>query len=385
MDMVMLKERDGTTAGMRTLVINAGSTSVKISLVDENDEIVSSARLGPVDDGLVDHLREFLKDVGPVDMVGHRIVHGGPAFTTATEITRDVRKVLQNLNELAPLHNPPGLAGVDAVQQLLPNVRQVACFDTSFHVTLPPEAKTYAIPAEWMTKWGIRRYGFHGISCAWAAPRAAEILGRPTQGLRLVICHLGGGASATAVVSGRSVDTTMGFTPVEGLVMATRPGDLDPGALLWALSHGLSVAEASNALEFGSGLLGLSGKRSSDPQELLIARDSGDELAKLAIAVYLHRLRAKVAAMVAASEGIDALVFTGGIGEHNETIRKETCDEMAWLGIRLDDHANHLVGKVDADISTLDAKVRTLVIHSREEIHIARECRQLLSGFIKQK
>jgi acetate kinase len=376
----VLKDLDGSAVGMRILVINAGSTSVKLSLVDEEEKVLSSKRLEPADEGLVGHLREFLKDAGPVNIVGHRIVHGGPKFTTATEVTRDVRKVLVGLNELAPLHNPPGLAGIDAVQQLIPDVPQVACFDTSFHVTLPSEARTYAIPSEWITKWGIRRYGFHGISCSWAAPRAAEILARPTEGLRLVICHLGGGASATAVLTGKSVDTTMGFTPVEGLVMATRPGDLDPGALLWALSHGLSVAEASNALELGSGLFGLSGRRSSDSRELLIARDSGDKLAKLAIAVYLHRLRAKIAAMVAATSGIDALVFTGGIGENSAVIRGEACANMKWLGIEIDDHANQLVGAADADISNVAAQVRTLVIHSREDLQIARECRQLYSG-----
>ncbi len=375
----MPKERINSGVDRRTLVVNAGSTSVKISLLDKDDNVVLVKSIGPSDEHLVDHLREFLKDAGPIDMVGHRIVHGGPQFTTATEVTRDVRNALGELSELAPLHNPPGLAGIDAVNLLLPNVPQVACFDTSFHVTLSPEVKTYAIPTAWEREWGIRRYGFHGLSCAWAAPRTAEILGRSTEGLRLVICHLGGGASATAVVSGKSVDTTMGFTPMEGLVMGTRPGDLDVGALLWALGHGLSVAEASETLEFRSGLYGLSGKRSGDLPELFHARDSGDELAKLAIAVYLHRLRAKIAAMAAASSGIDALVFTGGVGEHSELIRKEACTEMKWLGIEIDENANNTVSEDDGDISTPGAQVRTLVIHAREEIQIARECRQLLA------
>ena len=378
MDIGVLKDLDGSAAGLRTLVVNAGSTSVKLSLVDEEDKVLSSKRLGPAGDDLVDHLREFLKDVGPVDIVGHRIVHGGPQFVTATKITREVRIALEKLNELAPLHNPPGLAGIDAAQHLLSNVPQVAFFDTIFHATLSPEAKTYAIPADWATKWGIRRYGFHGISCAWAVPRAAQILGRTTEGLRLVICHLGGGASATAVTNGRSIDTTMGFTPLEGLVMATRPGDLDSGALLWALGHGLSLAEASNVLEYGSGLLGLSGGRSDDMQELLVARASGDELAHLAIAVYLHRLRAKIAAMTAALAGIDAVVFTGGVGENSAVMRMEACADMEWLGIKIDDLANNAVGSDDADISTPGAMVRALVIHSREDVQMARECRQLL-------
>ena len=378
MDLGVLKGEHDSSAGLRTLVVNAGSTSVKLTLVDEEEKVLSSKRLGPADDDLVDHLREFLKDGGPVDVVGHRIVHGGPKFTTATKITREVRIMLDNLNELAPLHNPPGLAGIDATKHLLSNVPQVACFDTSFHTTLSLQARTYAVPAEWMTRWGIRRYGFHGISCAWAAPRAAQILGRTTEGLRLVICHLGGGASATAVISGRSIDTTMGFTPLEGLVMATRPGDLDPGALLWALSHGLSVAEASEVLELGSGLLGLSAGRSDDVQDLLAARESGDEMADLAIAVYLHRLRAKIAAMTAALAGIEAVVFTGGVGENSAVIRREACVGMEWLGIKIDDHANDTVGVGDADISTPGAVVRALVIHSREDIQMARECRRLL-------
>jgi len=376
-EIVMPIRQSSSGVDTRTLVVNAGSTSVKISLIDGAERLILSKHLGPADEGLADHLRDFLEDAGPVDIVGHRIVHGGPQFTAATEVTPEVRKALEGLNELAPLHNPPGLAGIDAAQGLLPHVRQIACFDTSFHAMLPAKASTYAIPAEWITRWGIRRYGFHGISCAWAAPRAAEILGRPTEGVRLVICHLGGGASATAVIGGRSVDTTMGFTPIEGLVMATRPGDLDPGALIWALGQGLSVAEASDGLEHRSGLLGLSGGRSSQMPELLAAGNS-DESSSLAIAVYLHRLRAKIAAMMAATEGADAIVFTGGVGENSAEIRAQACAGMEWLGISIDEGANNMVGAKDADISTAGSLVRTLVVHSREDLQIARESRPFL-------
>jgi acetate kinase len=277
---------------MRVLVVNAGSSSVKLRILD-NDELVSSRDLGPPDDRMVNDLGAFLNDAGALDAVGHRVVHGGPQLTTAVLLDDKARATLDGLTELAPLHNPPALAGIDAARRLLPDVSQVACFDTAFHASLPPAASTYAVPAGWVTRWGIRRYGFHGLSCAWAARQAPQLLKHPADRLRLVICHLGAGASATAVSAGRSIDTTMGFTPLEGLVMATRCGDLDPGALLYALDHGLTTADASDALEHDSGLVGLSGAASGDMRQLLAARAEDDGAARLAIAVYLHRLRAQ--------------------------------------------------------------------------------------------
>jgi acetate kinase len=365
---------------MRVLVVNAGSSSVKLRIVDEGDQLVASRDLGPPDDSLAEHLGDFVHDAGVLDVVGHRVVHGGPHFTTAVLVDAHVRKALEGLNELAPLHNPPALAGIDAATRLLVGVPQVACFDTGFHATLPPAAATYAVPAEWVTRWGVRRYGFHGLSCAWSTRRAAELLRRPADRLRLVVCHLGAGASASAIGGGRSADTTMGFTPLEGLVMATRCGDLGPGALLFALDHGLPVADATDALEHRSGLLGLSGGASGDMRQLLDSRAEGDELAGLAISVYLHRLRAKIAGMTAATAGTDALVFTGGVGEGSGPIRSEACAGLGWLGVTLDQKANEKVDGTDADISGPEASVRTLVIHAREDLQIAHECGYLLRG-----
>jgi acetate kinase len=249
---------------MRVLVVNAGSSSVKLRIVDEGDQLVDSRDLGPPDDRLADQLGDFLNDAEGFDVVGHRVVHGGSRFTSPVLVDGAVRDALDDLNELAPLHNPPALVGIDVVARLLPGTPQVACFDTALHASLPPAATTYAIPADWVARWGIRRYGFHGISCAWAACRAAALLDHPADPLRLVVCHLGSGASASALSGGRSADTTMGFTPLEGLVMATRSGDLDPGALLFALDRGLDTTGANHDLEHRSGLLGISGGTSGD-------------------------------------------------------------------------------------------------------------------------
>jgi acetate kinase len=363
---------------MRVLVVNAGSQSVKLRVIEADDTVAASRNLGPPDRGLEDDLADFLDTTGAVDAVGHRVVHGGERLTSTTMIDTQVREILDSVCELAPLHNGPALAGIDAVFRHLPAVPAFACFDTAFHAGLPGEAIAYAVPSEWVTRWGIRRYGFHGLSCAWATRRAAQVLDRPIADLRLVVCHLGGGASVTAVAAGKSVDTTMGFTPLEGLVMATRSGDLDPGALLWVLKHGLSISQAENALEYQSGLLGLSGDRSSDMRALVALRAEGDASAVLAISVYTHRLRAKVAAMMAASRGADAIVFTGGIGENSAAIRLETCAGLRWLGSGINESANAAVAGLDCDVSAPGAPIRTLVVHAREDLQIAAECRRAL-------
>jgi acetate kinase len=362
---------------MRVLVVNAGSSSVKLRVVDDGDQLLASRDLGPPDNGLAGQLGDFVHDAGALDVVGHRVVHGGSLFTSAVLVDADVREALDGLNELAPLHNPAALAGIDAATRLLVGVPQVACFDTAFHASLPPAATTYAIPEDWVARWGIRRYGFHGISCAWASRQAAALLGQPVDRLRLVICHLGAGASATGLIGGRSAETTMGFTPLEGLVMATRCGDLGPGALLFALDHGLDFSVATEDLEHLSGLLGISGT-TGDMRQLLAARAEGDERAELAIAVYLHRLRAKIAGMAAATAGTDALVFTGGVGEGSGLIRAEACAGLDWMGISIHPEANNSVDAADAEISAPGASVRTLVVHAREDLQIAHECRQLL-------
>jgi acetate kinase len=363
---------------MPVLVVNAGSRSVKLRLVGDADEVVAATDLGPPDDDVLGHLKDFTSGAGSIDAVGHRVVHGGTRFTQPTVVTEEVRGDLEGLNDLAPLHNPPALAGIDAARRLLPDVPSVACFDTAFHAGLPPASSTYAIPFEWVSRWGIRKYGFHGLSCAWAVDKAASLMPGGEHPRRMIVCHLGGGASVTAVSAGQSVDTTMGFTPLEGLVMATRSGDLDPGALLWALQHGLSADEALDDLERQAGLLGLSRGRSSDMRVLLQARALGEEAASLAVSVYVHRLRAKVAAMAAATGGTDAVVFTGGVGENSAPIRSETCRVLGWMGVALDERANAVVDREDADVSEPGAAVRTLVIHAREELEIASQCRRLL-------
>ncbi len=352
---------------MRVLVVNAGSQTLKLRVIGEQDAVEAATDIDARDGYGTDELRTFVEEAGAVDVTGHRVVHGGDRFNRAVMIDPGMRHSLDALNELAPLHNPPALRGIDAVRALLPSTPAVACFDTAFHAGLPAAAATYALPHDWVTRWGIRRYGFHGLSCSWAASRSQELLAEAPGGRRLVVCHLGGGASVTAVADGRSVDTTMGFTPLEGLVMATRSGDVDPGALLWVLRRGLLPAEADNDLERRAGLLGLSGDRTSDMRELVSLRDAGDEQAQLAIAVYVHRLRAKIAAMAAALGGLDTLVFTGGVGENASVIRSEICAGLGWMGVDVDDAANAAAVGCDGDISAPGSAVRTFVVHARED------------------
>ncbi|MBX5470748.1 MAG: acetate/propionate family kinase, partial [Thermoleophilaceae bacterium] len=294
---------------MRVLVVNAGSSSVKLRLLGPREEVLgardieaTSAEFDP------DRLTAALEGLEP-DAVGHRVVHGGERFREAVRIDAGVERALRELAELAPLHQAKSLAALDAVSSALPAAPAVACFDTAFHATLPPEASTYALPRAWRERYGLRRYGFHGLSHAYASRRAAELLGRPAEELRLVTCHLGAGASLAAVAGGSSVDTTMGFTPLEGLVMATRSGSVDPGLLLWLLERDrMGEAEMAEALERESGMLALAGDAD---MRAVLARD--DPEARLALGVYLHRLRAGIAAMAASLGGVDALVFTGGV------------------------------------------------------------------------
>jgi acetate kinase len=364
---------------MRILVVNAGSTSVKLRVVEPNDAISDREDLGSPGDDLSDQLDQFLQRAGPLDAAGHRVVHGGPDFVEPRKIDADVRAGLERLNELAPLHNPPALRAIDALQHLKRDLAQVACFDTAFHAHLPAESRVYALPATWVREWGLRRYGFHGLSCEWATHRAAELLDVEVERLKLVICHLGGGDSVTAVDRGRSVDTTMGFTPTEGLIMATRSGDVDPGLIAW-LAGRVPPSELMEALERRSGLLALTEGRTGDMKELLDGRANGDWKSRTAVDAYLHRLRAKVAGMTAALGGLDALVFTGGIGEHAAAIREETCSGLAWMGLAIDPAANtRVTDGADSDISAANATARTLVVDAREEVVIARASRALFS------
>ena len=272
---------------------------------------------------------------GAIDAVGHRIVHGGSEFVGPVLIDERVVQRLQALVDLAPLHQPKSLRALELVRRLLPEVPEVGCFDTAFHARIPAAAATYALPPEWRKRWDLRRFGFHGLSHAYVSRRAAELMGRPVEELRIVTCHLGAGASLAAVDGGVSVDTTMGFTPLEGLVMATRSGSVDPGLILWLEEHvGMPPSELAATLEYRSGLLGLTG--SADMQAILAAERAGDADAALAIGVYLHRLRAGIAAMAAAMDGLDALVFTGGVGENAPEIRARAAAGLGFLGVGID-------------------------------------------------
>jgi len=369
---------------VRVLVVNAGSSSLKLSLLDAQDTVVHGADLpaGPdgIDtSGLAGLLRGWgLCDSGRPDAVGHRIVHGGTVFTGPALITDAVTKQLRELTDLAPLHQPKSLAALDAVTACLPGVAAVASFDTAFHTTIPPAAATYAVPREWRQRYAIRRYGFHGLSHAYCSWRAAQLAGRPLAELRIITCHLGAGASLAAVLNGRSVDTTMGFTPLEGLVMATRSGTVDPGLVLWLEEHEhLSPHEVATALEQRSGLTALAG--TGDMREVEAAADRGDQDARLAIDVYTHRLAGGIAAMSAATGGVDLLAFTGGVGEHSALIRQRAAQRLAYLGVAIDPLAND-TGREDSDITAPGATVRTLVITAREDLQIAGEARRVLGG-----
>ncbi len=281
-----------------------------------------------------------------------------------------MKDAIRELSSLAPLHNEPALEAIESAQRALPDVPHVAVFDTAFHATLAAEAAVYAVPRHWTENWSVRRYGFHGLSVQWAAERV------PVP--RLVVCHLGGGCSITAVRDGRSVETTMGFSPLEGVPMTTRSGSIDPGALLYLLrERGLSVADLDHALEHESGLKGLSG-RSGDVRELEQAEASGDERARLALGVYVHRIAAAVAASAAALGGLDALVFTAGVGEHSAAIRERVCTRLAFLGLALDSAANAFAD-ADADVAAPGSAVRVHIVRAREELVIARAVRTLLA------
>ena len=364
---------------MRILVVNAGSSSLKLSVVDESDRTLASetidAPVGQLDDGAV---RTAVSRSGPVDAVGHRIVHGGTELTQPVLVDPGVLRRLEALTDLAPLHQPKSLRGLEVVSHLLPGVPAVACFDTAFHALIPSPAATYALPSQWRHRWNLRRFGFHGLSHAYASRRAAELTGRELGEMRIVTCHLGAGASLAAVKGGTSVDTTMGFTPLEGLVMATRSGSVDPGLLLWLEEHvGMPPSELATTLEQRSGLLGICGR--SDMREVLRAEEEGDQDAALAVGVYLHRLRAGIAGMAAAMGGLDTLVFTGGVGEHSAPIRRRAAEGLDFVGVGLDQDANHSA-RPDAEIGAAGAPVRSLVVEAREDLEIARGVRAVLAG-----
>jgi acetate kinase len=364
---------------VRVLVLNAGSSSLKVSLVD-GDDVVLVDREFEVAEGRLDEgqLANAVRGMEGVEAIGHRIVHGGPRYRTSVRIDGEVIRYLVTITDLAPLHLPSALAGIAAARELLPRLPAVACLDTAFHSRMPEAASTYAVPEEWRARYGIKRYGFHGFSHAYASRRAAVMLGRSPHDLRVVTCHLGAGASLAAVRGGRSVDTTMGFTPLEGLVMATRSGTVDPGALLYLQRHaGLSEPELNEALDSRGGLVALAG--TGDMREILQRIEAGDDAAELAFDVYIHRLRGLIASMAAAMNGLDALVFTGGVGENAAPVRAAATAGLRFLGVEIGPTLNASLGP-DNDVSAPGALVPTLVIKAHEDIEVAREVRRVLTA-----
>jgi acetate kinase len=392
---------------MKILVCNSGSSSLKVSLFEADRELLLAeghidwttkpTRLVfrcPGQPRLVEELdlcehSEALARIltnlqtGPsaplladdeIHAVGHRVVHGGRRFTTAVRITSEVQEAIIELSELAPLHNPASLEAIGAIEQVLPSVPQVAVFDTAFHSTLPAAARTYAVPRAWTTQWGVHRYGFHGLSHAYCARRAGQMLGH--NGCRLIIAHLGNGASVSAVRGGICIDTSMGFTPLDGLVMGTRSGSLDPGLLLYMLRHtGLTVEQLDHSLNHESGLLGLSGI-SSDMREILKEAPKNPN-ARLALKIYVHRLVQTIGGMAATLGGVDGLVFTAGVGENSAQIRALVCENLSHLGLKLDSTAN-VRCRPDADISGRGSPGRILVIATREDLTIVRETKRVI-------
>ncbi|WP_344872151.1 acetate/propionate family kinase [Nonomuraea antimicrobica] len=362
------------------LTVNAGSSSLRLDLVQGGSLLDSARSERAVDPAAAgEELDRFLGGHFDRDIraVAHRLVHGGDVVRAPTVADDETAAALRGLTSLAPLHMPPALALLDAAREQLPAVPHVLCPDTAFHAGLPDEAATYALPSEWRERHGLRRYGFHGLSYAWAADRVADLLGRPLAELDLVLVHLGGGCSVCAVSGGRSLDTSMGFTPLDGLPMCRRSGSVDPGMLVWLLRQGhLSVAELAEGLESRSGLLGLSGGRSADTRELVAAERDGDEAAGLALRVFAHRVSREIAAAATSLRRLDALVFTGEIGWDQPEVREAVCGRLGLLGVRPPVLGNR---HDDGPVSASDAAVPVLVVQVREELQLARECLRMLA------
>lgn len=402
---------------MKLLIINCGSSSVKYQLIDSESETALAkgnvSRIGmagavlthkphdrpevKISGEILDHIGAIqyvisilmsenhgvIKDKSEIAAVGHRVVHGGETFTEPVLITPELMLKLRALIELAPLHNPHNIRGINAAMKSLPGVPQVAMFDTAFHHRMPPHAYIYGIPYVLYKRYAIRRYGFHGMSHRFVSNRAAEILQRPIEDLKIVTCHLGSGASMAAVKGGVSVDTSMGFTPLEGLVMSTRSGDVDPAIILHIMAREeLNLHEANTLLNKHSGLAGLSGV-SSDLRDIEIAAAEGNKNAQLAIDVYCYRIKKYIAGYAAAMGGVDALVFTAGVGENSAMVRAKTCEDLEWMGISLDESRNVNCQAAETVISSADSKVQVLVVPTNEELVIARETKRIVESLPK--
>ncbi|HYW43025.1 MAG TPA: acetate kinase [Bryobacteraceae bacterium] len=367
---------------MNILVLNGGSSSIKARFYTGDLTLAWKSQVdfhlhpGPPDTAIEPLLKPLLDGGARIDAAGHRIVHGGKAFRESTRITPEVKAAIAQLASFAPEHNLLEEEAIEAVERLLPaGTPQVAVFDTAFHATLPPAAFTYPGPYEWLDQ-GIRRYGFHGISHQYVSRRAAEVLGRDLKSLRMITCHLGNGCSLAAVRDGQSVDTTMGFTPLEGLMMGTRSGTVDPGILIHLVRHcGSRAEDLDRILNKESGLQGVSGI-SGDMRDIVAAMENGNGRARLAFDIYVHRLCAAIGGMLPSLGGLDALVFTAGVGENCVPLRAAAGESLAFLGIRIDAGRNAAISG-DGEISAPESGVRVLVVHTEEEWEIAKQCRRL--------
>ena len=359
-----------------TVALNHGSLTVKSNGVKQQTNMADrSLALEMMLNTLVEGETKVLDKLEQIDLVGHRVVHGGDKYSQPTVITPEVKDAIAELIPLAPSHNPAHLEGIDAIASILPDVPQVAVFDTAFHSNIPQPAKVYPLPYEWFAK-GIQRYGFHGTSHQYCATKTAQILNQPLDSLKIVTCHLGNGCSLAAIKNGVCVDTTMGFSPLEGLMMGTRCGSIDPQIVLYLMrEYDLDVERLNKLLNKESGLLGISGI-SADMRTILAASAEGKERAQLAFDIYIHRLRSSIGAMMASLGGLDVLVFTAGVGENAVMVRERTCEQFAFLGLQLDTEKNNARPR-DRDIATVDSSVRVLVIHTEEDWAIATQCWRL--------
>ena len=368
---------------MSLLILNAGSSTLKFSQFEAHAlKLLASGEVRweakNKDESAA--VSSVVKSIGPspkISAVGHRVVHGGTKFQESVVIDKEIKKELAVLNDIAPLHNPPALNVIKAAQSVFSNVPHVAVFDTAFYSSLKPHRYIYPLPYKWFSEWGIRRFGFHGISHAYCARRAAEILNRDLSGLNLITCHLGSGCSATAIQEGKPVSTTMGFTPLEGLMMGTRSGSIDPGILFFlAKKKGMVPDELDKILNHESGLFGVSGI-SSDFRQIAEAAQSGHKRAKLALDIFSDRVRSAIGSLAVVMGKVDALIFTGGIGENAPTLRKEVCQGLDCLGLLLDESKNES-GPADSDVAALDSSGRILVLHTREDYEMSREVKNMM-------
>ena len=392
---------------MNILVINCGSSSLKFQLINaESEEVLAKGlceRIGIdgrltyqpaggekeisekampthteaiqfVIDALTNEKTGVVKSLSEIEAVGHRIVHGGEKFASSVVITEEVKKAVEECNDLAPLHNPANLIGVEACEKLMPGTPMVAVFDTAFHQTIPEKAYMYGLPYEYYEKYKVRRYGFHGTSHSYVSKKAAEVMGKAYDEVKTIVCHLGNGASVSAVLNGKSVDTSMGLTPLEGLVMGTRSGDIDPAIMEFiAQKENLDIEGIMNVLNKKSGVFGLSGGISSDFRDLTGAMAEGDKKAKIALEVFAYRVAKYIGAYAAAMNGVDDIVFTAGIGENVSYVREQVCSYLGYLGVELDPDANEKFRGEQGEITKPGCKVRVFVIPTNEELAIARE------------